>query len=289
MLDSFLDFAIALFPFWFFIVYIRWTASDCITIRLTTPDSTRMFSAVQHKLELAFQGVSRMQVLVPADEFSPGDGYATFIAPSALHGHSRTTVPPKGPMAGDHEITLRGEQQQVHVVRERDLLCDWMQKSKISLREIDFVNGVAKLKAAYMTNDATLARDAYSMLIPFLEGIGIHADSEMADFYTAKLKPDGRMAWPMHHYQQLITNALDEVRLVWWWPIRTHSTLAAYCPTWRSALILANQLERFRMCPCGRLFIPRKAITLCCCKKHTNYYRLKRWRRERNAERRRSQ
>jgi hypothetical protein len=157
----------------------------------------------------------------------------------------------------------------------------------LSPQDAEFVAGTSALKAAYKANDAAMAREAYITLMPFLDEMGVPVDApggdhKFADFYSTKIKDRklkiGLLAWPLNHYSRLITSALDEARVVFWWPTRGYSTLAIYCLTWKSALLISNYLDRFRRCPCGKLFIPRKTSTVCCSPKHTAYYRLKRWR-----------
>jgi hypothetical protein len=215
----------------------------------------------------AFQGVSNLPVLVPADNFSPSDGRINFS------------------LAIDITAAAKQPPREVHLVRTKDL---HLLSERLSLQDWEFIRAASQLKRAFIDNDADQAREAYGILMPLLEEMGLWADSpgshEKADFYTTKLKPDGRMLWPMHHYQRLITEALREIRVIFWWPSPKYSTLAFLCPDWKSAVWLASYLDRFRICPCGKLFTPgKKTRMVACSPQHTNYYRLKRWR-ERNAK-----
>ena len=220
---------------------------------------------MQRKSYNAFQGVSKLPILVPTTDPQSDDGVATFADP------------------------LKGPQPKVHIVNATEFLRDSLQKS-LKPQDVEFVRGTAALQAAYKANDAVLAREAYITLMPFMDELGVPVDlpgggHKFADHYSTKIR--GVLRWPLNHYSRLISSALDEARVVFWWPTRGYSTLAIYCPTWKSAILIANYLERFRMCPCGKLFIPRKASTVCCSPKHTAYYRLKRWR-DRKQPRKRS-
>ena len=220
---------------------------------------------MQLKNSFAFHGVSTLPVLVPADQLSPADGRVTFSV--------------------GVDIPASGLPREVHMVRNSDLR---NLHERLSLQDVDFLRAASTLKQAFINNDSASARDAYALLMPSLAEIGIASDlpgsNEMATFFTTKLGPDGRMGWPQHHYSRLVTEELSGVRVVFWWPTRNYPTLAFLCPEWKSALWLAAYLDRYRICPCGKLFTPgKKKRMVACSKKHTDYYRLKRWR-ERNAQ-----
>ena len=213
---------------------------------------------MQQKYDFAFHGVSRLPVLVPASGSDIRDGCATFMRPTS------------------------SPQPDVHLVRDLDLKSSLTER--LSLQDVEFVRGAAKLKDAYRDRDRAMAREAYAILEPALKEIGVitaTGELETDDFYSAT------PGWFPIHYSRLMTSALADARLVWWWPTQNHSTLAVYCPTWKAALIVASYLDRFRMCPCGKIFVPRKSREVCCSKKHTNYYRLKRWRELQKQPRRR--
>jgi len=198
-------------------------------------------------------------VLVPADPGDIDDGPAGFLLPSQAE-----------PLETPH----------VHIVRKQDLKGDWLELN-VSRQDCDYVIAASDLRAACRDNDRNKARKAYARLAPALKEIGVitqTGEQEMADFYSAT------PVWFPIHYQRLMTHAFADVRLVLWWPSPSYSTLAFYCPSWRAALMLSSVLERFRMCPCGKLFIPRTAGKLFCCPEHGSYYRLKEWRERKKAE-----
>jgi len=213
----------------------------------------------------AFHGVSKLPVLVPADKLSPADGRVMFS------------------VGGD--IPASGLPREVHLVRNSDFhnLTD-----RLSFEDGQFIRAARELKQAFIDDNSASARDAYAVLMPFLAELGIASDmpglDEMAKFFTTKLNWVGRMGWPQHHYSRLVTEALSGVRVVFWWPTRKYESLAFLCPDWKSALWLAAYLDRYRICPCGKLFTPdKKKRMVACSKKHTDYFRLKRWR-ERKAQ-----
>ncbi len=215
---------------------------------------------MQEKIVDPFQNrFTRYPILVPADPGDIDDGPAGFLLPSQAE-----------PL----------ETPRVHIVRKQDLKGEWLERN-VSRQDCEYVVAASNLRAACRDGDRKKAREAYNVLGPLLQGAGIITDTgeyEMADFYSAT------PAWFPIHYQRLMTRALADVRLVLWWPSPSYSTLAFYCPSWRAALMLSSVLERFRMCPCGELFIPRTAGKFFCCSEHGSYYRLRQWRERKKAE-----
>jgi hypothetical protein len=63
-----------------------------------------------------------------------------------------------------------------------------------------------------------------------------------------------------------------------WNAKRNAYQFAFYCTDWKSAFFVSLLLERMRMCPCGKVFVPAKRNIWYCKPQHSSYYRLKRWR-----------
>jgi len=170
----------------------------------------------------------------------------------------------------------------LRLVVDGDLKRPLLQKHLNKL-ELDLIMGALELRTAYKRDDTPAAERAYEKLWPWLEpGEPSEQDPMLRRFYSTKIGE--RIRWAALHFPRAVTKAMDDARLMlFFWPKRQRFVIALFCGSWKAAIMACLQLQRIRMCPCGKLFIPAKGNIEYCCDRHGNYYRTMRWRQRRKA------
>jgi hypothetical protein len=144
--------------------------------------------------------------------------------------------------------------------------------------------GAGLLNRAYEAKDEWALQEALKQVHPWIPRIsGKESVNPDAD------KREGAR-WD---YSSLMSNALQDARLVMWWPWpeqgQRFASPAVYCPNWKTAAFVAMFMEYIRVCPnpkCNRPFIPKTDNQDYCIPAHGVAYRtaLSRWRKKQRAD-----
>lgn len=149
-------------------------------------------------------------------------------------------------------------------------------------REIFMFAGVNQIDHAYGVKDERELQDALEKVLPWVPRIGGSIVS-YADKWA-------RARWD---YPSVMSNALQNARLVMWCPYKGERLLspAVYCPNWKTAAFVMTFMGSIRVCPkCERVFVPTADNVDYCTPAHGVAYRTarSRWRAKQRAEERKT-
>lgn len=148
-------------------------------------------------------------------------------------------------------------------------------------REILLFIGAIQLKRAYGAKDERELQEAVEKVHPWVPRI---IGSRVSNNPSAD-----KWAGARWDYSSLMSNALQNARLVMWWREKGESLIspAVYCPDWRTAAFVMTFMGSIRVCPkCKRVFVPSADNVDYCTPAHGGAYRTSRsrWRAKQQAE-----
>jgi hypothetical protein len=148
-------------------------------------------------------------------------------------------------------------------------------------KEIFLFAGASQLEHAYGARDERELQESLRKVYPWVPRI-------MGSREVSNPKAD-KWAGARWDYSSLMTNALQNARLIMWFPYRGDrlSSPAVYCPEWRTAAFVMTFMGSIRVCPkCNNPFVPSADNVNYCTPAHGVAYRTarSRWKAKQRAE-----
>lgn len=170
------------------------------------------------------------------------------------------------------------------VIKNGALNPEW--KKRLLANEWNFICGLNLLFRAEEVRDSKVAKEAYELLSPVLFGRATTASaSEAINLAISMLSMKENIG---HDLKELISHALNNVRLVCWqrWPDkRPKRAIGLYCPDHMTAIAAKMILGNIRVClRCHTPFIAKRPKQNCCCVQCREAHRLARWRARKKEE-----